>query len=347
MSHVSKTQKKFTYNTRSSRRAPSSTSDKFSVQPLTDNRRRAEDSTAPVGPFDSSPCCSEPNSQFSLVQAPQCQSSSQPSSVREVEMEKKNNKNKNKRRKAHLGRSNANDSGNFINGMDAGGVFAAASSTHKDQHSERRAERREARDHETLAVGVQPVDPIIVSTCDPSRSLSNVASNISSFSISEKQLRATDKWAISWIGKKFCYKNTDPEWQTTQHLHPTNLFTFVDVVLMKKIDDKFILLQYTHRYATRDLHFAVKSTDVSDGIEYFPVASFRSSLTERDRLFREHNDNDNLYQSERVKPVGYYMQGVNDDDMIINLLPGQLGVLLTLQPPAKSYIRDEAVLCCY
>ena len=41
------------------------------------------------------------------------------------------------------------------------------------------------------------------------------------------------------------------------------------------------------------------------------------------------------------------MQGVDDDDLVINLLPGQLGVLLSFQPPTKGYVRDEVVLSCF
>ena len=41
------------------------------------------------------------------------------------------------------------------------------------------------------------------------------------------------------------------------------------------------------------------------------------------------------------------MQGVANEDLVVNLLPGQLGVLLTLQPPTKSYVRDEVVLSCF
>ena len=41
---------------------------------------------------------------------------------------------------------------------------------------------------------------------------------------------------------------------------------------------------------------------------------------------------------------GNFIQGVNDDDSIINLSPIQIGVLLTFVPPMKGYILHSGVL---
>ena len=41
------------------------------------------------------------------------------------------------------------------------------------------------------------------------------------------------------------------------------------------------------------------------------------------------------------------MQGIHSDADVVGLLPGQMGVLLTLQPPAASYIRVEVILSCF
>ena len=52
------------------------------------------------------------------------------------------------------------------NGVYAEGTFTASTRSHKERCSERGVERREARDRDTQTVGVQSVDPIIVSTCE-------------------------------------------------------------------------------------------------------------------------------------------------------------------------------------
>ena len=39
-----------------------------------------------------------------------------------------------------------------------------------------------------------------------------------------------------------------------------------------------------------------------------------------------------------------FMQGVSEDDSIVNLTPAQMGVLLTFAPPAASCILDEYAL---
>ena len=41
------------------------------------------------------------------------------------------------------------------------------------------------------------------------------------------------------------------------------------------------------------------------------------------------------------------MRGVNEDTLIVDVDPDRLGVLLTLQPPKRSYIDDKVVLSCF
>ena len=71
------------------------------------------------------------------------------------------------------------------------------------------------------------------------------------------------------------------------------------------------------------------------------------SLPERDKFFQDCSVDEPPTQLEENDAVGYYMQGVANEDLVVNLLPGQLGVLLTLQPSTKSYVRDEVVLSCF
>ena len=166
MSHVPTTQKKVTYDTRSSRRVPPTKSAKLSEQSLTDVRHLTEDpKSASTHSSSTLPRYSQRSSksQHVFVQSPQHQSSSQLSCSGEMEKRKIKNKKK-KRSTCHTSEEKYLNG----NGVYAGGASTASTRSHKERHSERGAERREARDRDTQTVGVQSVDPIIVSTCDPS-----------------------------------------------------------------------------------------------------------------------------------------------------------------------------------
>ena len=71
-------------------------------------------------------------------------------------------------------------------------------------------------------------------------------------------------------------RNTDPERPKNIHLHPSNVFTIVDIVLLKEYDEQYSLLQCNRRYATKDLHFTVVSKDVPEEEEHFPTSSLKA-----------------------------------------------------------------------
>ena len=75
-------------------------------------------------------------------------------------------------------------------------------------------------------------------------------------------------------------------------------------------------------------------TCIHEGCKTQPIfnveGELERSLPERDKFFQDCSVDEPPTQLEENDAVGYYMQGVANEDLVVNLLPGQLGVLLRL-----------------
>ena len=179
--------------------------------------------------------------------------------------------------------------------------------------------------------------------------------------VKTRNVRSQDAWSILLLGKSFQYKamelENDDELKRDNPSNEWKIFSIVTYDVVKRV-----FIPFSRRYTRKSLCFIAYSRDNPSDYDIFPVASFHPELHQSRKffylstedLFTQSNASSFSQSSPSVEaPVDAceqksgdcnFMQGVQEEDSIYSLTSAQIGVLLTLAPPSKSFIMDQVVL---
>ena len=179
--------------------------------------------------------------------------------------------------------------------------------------------------------------------------------------VKTRNVRSQDAWSILLLGKSFQYKAMELEHDDElKRDNPSNEWKIFSIVTYDVV--KRVFIPFSRRYTRKSLCFIAYSRDNPSDYDIFPVASFHPELHQSRKffylstedLFTQSNASSFSQSSPSVEaPVDAceqksgdcnFMQGVQEEDSIYSLTSAQIGVLLTLVPPSKSFIMDQVVL---
>ena len=163
-------------------------------------------------------------------------------------------------------------------------------------------------------------------------------------SVMVDKLASGSQWALSLLGKSFCFKELELEDDPAfRDRHPSNTFIINTIVSYDPIRKVFVPASV--RCSNRSLHYVFYSVDVTNEYEISPISSFAPNLPHNRRfyLMKEGLGNQVAPSPPDVEEFPF-MQGVNDEMAIVELSPAQMGVLLTFAPPSSSYVLDPYAL---